>query len=37
MEKLYSSKTCLEMAGGGIHPPESTPGSASILDKTLIV
>ena len=21
MEKLYSSKTCLKMAGGGMHPP----------------
>ena len=21
MEKLHSSKTCLKMAGGGVHPP----------------
>ena len=28
MEKLYTSKTFLKMAGGRIHTPHSTPGSA---------
>ena len=28
IEKLYLSKALLKMAGGGMHPPTSPPGSA---------
>ena len=28
MEKLYTSKTFLKMAGGGMHTPHPTPRSA---------
>ena len=29
MEIMYSSKICLKMAGGGMHPPHPPPGSVS--------
>ena len=35
MEKLYSSKTCLKMAGGRMHPVHPPPGSALVCKTTV--
>ena len=36
MEKFYSSKALLKMAGGGMHPPHP-PGSVTDFNKRVLM